>query len=742
MVLIILFLTFRSPVLPLILILVIQGSIWLDFSFPPLLDKPVYFICYLIASSIMMGSNIDYAIVMSSRYRELRSIGMDKQQSITAAVNFAFPTIITSGSVLALSSILMSVVCTEGVLSGFGYYIGIGTCITLILVLFVLPQLLLISDPLLKSFRIPSLGRYFPFFRRLGAGVMVLVSVISLFMIPMGWNWASATISQNTADQETLLQDIELTQQLNESFKSSFSEIDSTRYSFAEQFLTHKIGSAKLSSSTEQYNEGAEQLAEGQKTYDENYAQFAEASEKIEAGKKELATGKSQYNSNLSKYQQGLADYKAGKASYDESLAQYNTGMAEYESGKATLDAAQAEYDAKLALYNEGLAQYNEGKAEYDKAEAKYNSAKTRYEAMKPVMDQVYKTYQKSQEGYTGNNILLKGASSIFGITTGILTNIEFAPILEAAGLGEEFEGRSVSEFMADYDTAEAELESAEAQLADAKVQLTEAEAQLADAKAQLAEGEAQLNAGKTKLNNAKAQLDSAESQLADGKAQLSSAEAQLSSAEKQLAEGKQKIESSEAQLTDGEAQLADAQTQLEDGKAQLDEGYEQLADAEKQIAEGQETLDENNAKLLSSLSELDAYDARKTDLDLSVSALVSESGSALLGSTENYLEGLRDSCMRTINNNTLYQTLSSVFLIFSLLSALFSLLLVLLRNRIENASVKVILSVSAILSAIVSLIIAYLLGSLFVWILSLMALLLFLFQSVNFIFLLVNRKA
>ena len=64
--------TFKSAGLPVLLILVIQGSIWINFSIPYLAGNNLFFLTYLIISAIQMGANIDYAIVISSRFMELR----------------------------------------------------------------------------------------------------------------------------------------------------------------------------------------------------------------------------------------------------------------------------------------------------------------------------------------------------------------------------------------------------------------------------------------------------------------------------------------------------------------------------------------------------------------------------------------------------------------------------------------------------------------------------------------------
>ena len=72
-VLIVLFFTFQSAGIPFILILVIQGSVWINFSFPTIQNQPLFFMSYLVVSSIQMGANIDYAIVITNRYTEVET---------------------------------------------------------------------------------------------------------------------------------------------------------------------------------------------------------------------------------------------------------------------------------------------------------------------------------------------------------------------------------------------------------------------------------------------------------------------------------------------------------------------------------------------------------------------------------------------------------------------------------------------------------------------------------------------
>ena len=148
-VILILLFTFQSAGLPVLLIIVIQGAIWMNFSFPTLSDTPLYFLGYLIVSSIQMGANIDYAIVISSHYSELKHT-MPPKQAIVEALNSSFPTIFTSGSILASAGILISMLTTNPVICAIGTCLGRGTLISIFLVLGVLPQILVLGDSIIE----------------------------------------------------------------------------------------------------------------------------------------------------------------------------------------------------------------------------------------------------------------------------------------------------------------------------------------------------------------------------------------------------------------------------------------------------------------------------------------------------------------------------------------------------------------------------------------------------------------
>ena len=156
-VLVVLLFTFKSAGMPLLLIVVIQGSIWINFSIPTLTGTGVFFMSYLVVSSIQMGANIDYAIVIASRYQEIKG-AMSHREAMTESLNFAFPTVMTSGTIMTVAGILIGGMTSEAAIVGIGQSIGRGTIISMILVLFVLPQILLLGGGIADktSFSMPS----------------------------------------------------------------------------------------------------------------------------------------------------------------------------------------------------------------------------------------------------------------------------------------------------------------------------------------------------------------------------------------------------------------------------------------------------------------------------------------------------------------------------------------------------------------------------------------------------------
>jgi predicted RND superfamily exporter protein len=149
-VIIVLMFTFQSAGLPVLLILVIQGSVWINFSFPYLMGENMFFLSYLVVSSIQMGANIDYAIVIANRYTDLKK-SMSIQEACIEALNEAFPTIVTSGSILAAAGTLIGFLSSSPAISSIGLCLGRGTLISILLVMGILPQILLLGDVIIEK---------------------------------------------------------------------------------------------------------------------------------------------------------------------------------------------------------------------------------------------------------------------------------------------------------------------------------------------------------------------------------------------------------------------------------------------------------------------------------------------------------------------------------------------------------------------------------------------------------------
>ena len=161
-VIIVLLFTFQSVGLPLLLILVIQGSIWINFSFPGITQQPIFFMSYLVVTSIQMGANIDYAIVISSWYNELKG-RMSRREAVIQALNLSFPTVLTSGSILSAAGFLIGRITTEPAIVGIGECLCRGTLISMFLVMFILPQILFLGDQVVErtrfNLKVPEVGR-------------------------------------------------------------------------------------------------------------------------------------------------------------------------------------------------------------------------------------------------------------------------------------------------------------------------------------------------------------------------------------------------------------------------------------------------------------------------------------------------------------------------------------------------------------------------------------------------------
>lgn len=143
----VLMLSLKSLFVPFILVLSIETAIWLNLSVPYFMGSPIYYLAYLIISSIQLGATVDYAILMTDRYKENRET-LGKKDAIVQTISDTFVSIMTSGSVLTVVGFLLGWMSSNQLLAQLGIFIGRGALFSLAIVLFVLPGLLYLFDGL------------------------------------------------------------------------------------------------------------------------------------------------------------------------------------------------------------------------------------------------------------------------------------------------------------------------------------------------------------------------------------------------------------------------------------------------------------------------------------------------------------------------------------------------------------------------------------------------------------------
>lgn len=144
-ILLILLITFKSLPVAILLVLTIEGSILLNFGFATLFGSKIFFISYIIISAILMGATIDYAIVLTNRYLQLRQ-KEDINKALIGAIKTTIPTIVTSGFILTIAGFLIGFIASSGVVSSIGFFLGSGTLLSMMITVFVLPAILYVFD--------------------------------------------------------------------------------------------------------------------------------------------------------------------------------------------------------------------------------------------------------------------------------------------------------------------------------------------------------------------------------------------------------------------------------------------------------------------------------------------------------------------------------------------------------------------------------------------------------------------
>lgn len=142
---VVLLFSFKSLSLPVILVLSIETAIWVNMAIPYFRGSTVFYISYLIVSSIQLGATVDYAILFADRYCEFRHT-LPKREAVIRTVSAITVSVSTSGSAIIVVGLGLGFVSKHGIISQLGFFLGIGGALSLATVLFVLPGFMYLFD--------------------------------------------------------------------------------------------------------------------------------------------------------------------------------------------------------------------------------------------------------------------------------------------------------------------------------------------------------------------------------------------------------------------------------------------------------------------------------------------------------------------------------------------------------------------------------------------------------------------
>lgn len=406
MVMLVLLFTFRSIGMPILLTLVIQGSIWINFGLTVLTGEYVLFMVYLVASAIQMGCNVDYAIVVASLYTEARA-EQGPREAMISALNLAFPTIITSGTMLISAGLLIGARVSSGAVAGMGRFVGVGSLITVFLVLFVLPQLLLLGDTFVRRTALPA-QRRLPLTAASRAARLAMLAAAVFVMAVSPWSLARTQQERaDRVDADTQLCDnARSLGELAASLGAQQETYDALKLSFATGVVTDNVGQSQLQSGQAEYDAGSEKLAAARAQYAAGQAQLEQGKADYAAGQEKLAAAKEEYAAGQEKLARIQPVYDAVHPAYQRYLdrqAEYDAAVANGDLAKAALlwpgvTAQKQLYETQLLgtgysieslvqAYEAGQAQLADGAAQIAAAEQQLADAQAQLVAGQQALD-------------------------------------------------------------------------------------------------------------------------------------------------------------------------------------------------------------------------------------------------------------------------------------------------------------------------------------------------------------------
>ena len=149
----------RSISLPFILIAVIELAIFINLGLPHYLGQSLPFIAPICISTIQLGATVDYAILMTTRYKAERISGHDKRSSVVTALSSSIPSIVVSGMGLFAATFGVAVYSDIDIISSMCMLMARGAVVSMLCVIFILPSLLMLCDKFIGATTFGMKGR-------------------------------------------------------------------------------------------------------------------------------------------------------------------------------------------------------------------------------------------------------------------------------------------------------------------------------------------------------------------------------------------------------------------------------------------------------------------------------------------------------------------------------------------------------------------------------------------------------
>ncbi len=146
---IIIALSFASLSVPVLLVAVIEGAIFINMGFPYFTGTALPFIASIVIGTIQLGATVDYAILMSTRFREERIAGRSPREAAQLACQYCSQSILSSGLTFFAATIGVAAISKMELLKSICLLISRGALVSMVLIIFVLPCLLMLLEPII-----------------------------------------------------------------------------------------------------------------------------------------------------------------------------------------------------------------------------------------------------------------------------------------------------------------------------------------------------------------------------------------------------------------------------------------------------------------------------------------------------------------------------------------------------------------------------------------------------------------